>query len=142
VTGCESLFSHLRSLAATATPGPWQSWAQGNQNLYAFESARKTDPPQPKGISRYLPTAKIVGAAIIPQLARPWNPHAVMAFGTMDRAWQARFRQEDADYIAALDPQTVVGLLDEIERLRSALNRERSYRESQEGLPEGTLPRV
>lgn len=30
----------------------------------------------------------------------------------------------------------------EITRLRGALNRERSYRESQEGLPEGTLPRV
>lgn len=30
----------------------------------------------------------------------------------------------------------------EIRRLRDALNRERTYRESQEGLPEGALPRV
>ncbi len=33
-------------------------------------------------------------------------------------------------------------LHEEIVRIRNALNRERTYRESQEGLPEGTIPRV
>jgi hypothetical protein len=36
----------------------------------------------------------------------------------------------------------LVEAADEIDRLREQVNSGRSYRETQEGLPEGTLPRV
>ena len=66
------------------------------------------------------------------QRLEPWLQRIESAArkGGEDSGWLASFRSEIRDLAA------------ENNRLKDALNRERKYRESQEGLPEGTLPRV
>ena len=50
-----------------------------------------------------MPTAKCVGASRLDGVLRPWNPHALIAFGFKPTEYEtARFRDEDADLIAAL----------------------------------------
>ena len=63
---------------------PWQSLREGNQYIKAA----------------YLPTAKLVGASVIPQLVRPWNPYALIARGFTPRDYETtRFLDADADFI-------------------------------------------
>lgn len=76
----------LRRLLAEASAAPWTSMRVGNQYVG----------------TRYLPTATVVGASKIPQLPRPWNPHAVISFMTLDAAEESRFFDADADLIVAL----------------------------------------
>lgn len=83
------------ALAEKATPGPYRSMRDGNQYLE----------------TRYIPTCKLVGASRIDGLKRPWNPHAAIAFGLKAEDHEiVRFTDEDADYIAACSPETILAL--------------------------------
>ena len=83
-------------LAKRASRGPWRSLRDGNQYVNTF----------------YLPTAKVVGASRVDGLVRPWNPHALVAFGFKPAEYEtSRFIDEDADFIAAA-PEDVAYLLD------------------------------
>ena len=73
------------AICDAATPGPWRSMRRGNQFIEA----------------KYLPTARVVAASEIPELVRPWNPHACISFMKLDAAETARFIDADADFIAA-----------------------------------------
>jgi hypothetical protein len=70
-----------------ATPGPWRSFRDGNQYIE----------------TRYMPTAKCVGASRLDGVVRPWNPHSYVAFGLKAEEHEtARFLDADADCIAAI----------------------------------------
>ena len=86
--------AELERLDAAATAAPWRSFEDGNQYLDCG----------------YLPTAKCVATARIPELPRPWNPHAVIAFMRLDKAEESRFRTDDARLIAEM-PSTLPALL-------------------------------
>ena len=76
----------LRRLHEAATPGPWISLRDGNQYVE----------------TRYLPTARCVGASRINEVVRPWNPHAYVQFGFTPAEFEtSRFLDIDADLIAA-----------------------------------------
>ena len=50
-----------------------------------------------------MPTAKGVGASRISGPVRPWNPHALLAFGFKPKEYETvRFIDADADLVAAL----------------------------------------
>ena len=71
--------------AEAATKGPWVSMRDGNQYVN----------------TRYLPTAQVVGASRVDGIVRPWNPHALIAFGFKPQEYEtARFHDADADFIA------------------------------------------
>lgn len=77
----------LRSLSQAATPGMWRSMRDGNQYLEAS----------------YMPTAKCVGASRIDGPKRPWNPHALIAFGFKPEEYEkVRMTDADADFVCAL----------------------------------------
>lgn len=77
----------LAKLEAKATPGPWASLRDGNQYVE----------------TNYIPTAKLVGASRISGVRRPWNPHALLAFGFRPEEYETvRFVDADADLVAAL----------------------------------------
>jgi len=89
----------LEALAKAATPGPWMSLRDGNQYIE----------------TSYLPTAKGVGASRIPEIARPWNPHAYVRFGFRPTEFEtARFKDADADFIAAMNPAVALALIAEV----------------------------
>lgn len=77
--------AELERLDAAATAGPWRPMESGNQYLECG----------------YLPTAKCVATARIPELPRPWNPHAVISFMKLDAAEESRFKSDDAALIGA-----------------------------------------
>lgn len=87
MTDCESLLHKLRELDAKATPGPWRVMRDGNQYVD----------------TRYVPTAKLVGASRIDGVLRPWNPHAAISLGmTSKQHEEVRFADDDADLVAEL----------------------------------------
>ena len=95
----------IEERAAKATPGPWRSMRDGNQYIE----------------TRYLPTAKCVGASRIQELPRPWNPHAAIAFGqTAESHEVSRFLDSDADFIAHARTD-IPALCQEVRELRLAL---------------------
>lgn len=95
----------LKHLLAEATPGPWHSMRDGNQYLN----------------TKYMPTAKVVGASRLDGPKRPWNPHRLIAFGFTPEEYEtARFTDADADLIATTINALPV-LLDAIERLKQEL---------------------
>ncbi len=68
------------------TPPPWRAMRDGNQYL-------KT---------RYMPTATLVGSSRIDGPHRPWNPHALLAFGFKPEEYETvRFTDADADFVEA-----------------------------------------
>lgn len=73
----------LERLDAAATDAPWRSMEDGNQYLECSY------------------TPRLVRAATIPELPRPWNPHAMVAFMKLDAAEVSRFKSNDAALIAA-----------------------------------------
>ena len=73
----------LECLDAAATAAPWRSMGAGNQYLECSY------------------TPRLVRAATIPELPRPWNPHAMVAFMKLDAAEVSRFKSNDAALIAA-----------------------------------------
>jgi hypothetical protein len=92
--------------AEKATPGPWEAWADGSQFVN----------------TRYLPTARSVACSRIRELTRPWNPHALIAFGFSCEEYEvARFLTADAEFIAHAR-QDVPFLLNEVARLQRALD--------------------
>lgn len=111
------LLQELTRLHEAATPGPWRSLRDGNQFI-------ETD---------YIPTAKVVGASRIEGPRRPWNPHALLAFGFKPEEYETvRLVDADADLVAAMRnaPPLLLtaasesaSLRAEVERLRSQLGR-------------------
>jgi hypothetical protein len=108
-------------LANEATPGPWKSWREGNQYVDTGNAGK----------------LELVGASNIPQLRRAYNPHKAAAFGA-DKcpSGTVRFRDADADYIAACNPREILALIrahaalvDENRRLRGAMGRAVTYLE-------------
>ena len=88
--------STLEKLARGATAGPWRSMRDGNQYLG----------------TRYMPTARCVGASRVEGLLRPWNPHAAIAFGQPATEHEVvRLLDADADYIAACSPEVILALI-------------------------------
>ena len=78
---------HLVRLSNAATPGTWRSMRDGNQFLN----------------TSYMPTATVVGASRIDGPKRPWNPHALIAFGFTPKEYETvRLKDADADFICAL----------------------------------------
>ncbi len=72
--------------ADAATPGPWHSSRDGNQFIE----------------TGYPPTAKLVGASRVLGVVRPWNPHALVAFGFKPSEYETvRLLDADADFVAA-----------------------------------------
>jgi hypothetical protein len=93
---------HLRRLAAAATPGPWRSTREGNQYVNAGHMGRPD----------------LVEASKIEALKRPWNPYKYVIDGAGASEFETvRFRDADADYIAALSPDVVFQLIGALERL-------------------------
>ena len=91
--------------ANAATAGEWRSMREGNQFI-------KT---------KYMPAAECVGASRVDGIVRPWNPHALLAFGfPPDEYEKARFLDADADFIAAARTD-VPALCNRVEELESAL---------------------
>lgn len=81
----EERLKAIEERAAKASPGPWRSMRDGNQYIN----------------TRYMPTARLVGASRVDGVVRPWNPHALLARGfTPDEYETARFLDADADFIA------------------------------------------
>jgi hypothetical protein len=73
------------ALSKLSNGGNWRSMRDGNQYVE----------------TRYMPTAKCVGASRVDGLVRPWNPHAYVAFGFKpDEFETSRFVDADADFIA------------------------------------------
>ncbi len=100
----------LRILLSEATPGPWRSMRDGNQYLD----------------TKYMPTAKVVGASRLDGPKRPWNPHRLIAFGfTPDEYETARFTDADADLIASA-VNALPELLDKLEGLKQELEMART----------------
>jgi hypothetical protein len=98
--------AQIKERAEKATDGPWHALADGNQYVNAA----------------YLPTAECVPCARIEEILRPWNPHALIAFGFKPQEYEtARFLERDADFIAA-SREDVPWLLTQLE---AALGRER-----------------
>lgn len=82
-----ALLDALERLDKAATPGPWESWRQGNQYLG----------------TTYMPTARGVAASVIKGPLRPWNPHAMVAFGMKaEQHEEVRFIDADADLVVAM----------------------------------------
>jgi hypothetical protein len=79
--------AELERLEKAATPGPWRSLRDGNQYVE----------------TSYIPTAKCVGASRVDGPRRPWNPHALLAFGFKPEEYErVRFIDADADLVAGL----------------------------------------
>lgn len=79
--------AELERLQEAATPGPWESWRQGNQYLG----------------TTYMPTARGVAASVVKGPLRPWNPHAMIAFGVKaEQHEEVRFIDADADLVVAM----------------------------------------
>lgn len=77
----------LIDLSIAATPGAWHSMREGNQFID----------------TRYMPTMKCVGASRIDGPKRPWNPHALIAFGFKPEEYEkVRMTDADADFVCAL----------------------------------------
>ena len=112
----------IRARAEAATPGPWRAMADGNQYIN----------------TRYFPTAKCVGCARVDGLVRPWNPHALVAFGFDPKEYEtARFLEPDATFIAHARSD-IPALLAEI----AALKEERfSEDEALEAMDDAVLER-
>lgn len=95
----------IEERAAKASPGPWRSMRDGNQRIN----------------TKYLPTAKLVGASRVDGLVRPWNPYALLASGFKPEEYEtARFLDEDADFIARAR-EDIPALIAEVRRLQSEL---------------------
>ncbi len=75
----------LEALAKKAASGDWRACRDGNQYIGDL----------------------LVGASRIQALARPWNPRGVRP----DDPETARFRDADADFIAAVCPEKTLALL-------------------------------
>lgn len=94
-----NLAEELLALAGKATRGPYRSMRDGNQYID----------------TRYMPTCKLVGASIVEGLVRPWNPHAMLSFGLKASEHEVvRFKDADADYIAACSPDAIAKLACEV----------------------------
>jgi len=99
--------AEISERAKKASPAPWRAMADGNQYI-------KTN---------YIPAAVVVAAARVDGLVRPWNPHALLAFGFKPEEYEtARFLSDDADFIAAAR-NDVPDMASEIVRLRLVLRR-------------------
>lgn len=83
-------YAHLRELAEAATPGPWVADPSSAWDTDDFGGY------QMQAAVRVKDSGSIT-----------WDDHGGEVF-----------KPDDATYIAAVDPQTVLALLDEIERLR------------------------
>lgn len=95
----------IKKRAEAATKGPWRSMRDGNQYIG----------------TKYMPTAKCVGASWVEGVVRPWNPHRLLAFGFPPEEYErARFLDADADFIAHARAD-VPALVAEVERLRAQL---------------------
>lgn len=114
----------IEARANAATPGPWFSSRDGNQYIN----------------TRYIHTAKCVGASRIDEIRRPWNPRQALAFGMpAEKHEVSRFLDSDADFIAHArqDIPALIALARsqavEIERLRRALQniRKRCFDDSE-----------
>lgn len=90
-----SRIAEIRERTENATPGPWRSMRDGNQ-YFDVELDPRTGKatPYPKG------RGTLVGASIIPQLQRPWNPWWVGDSTSPETQETARFKDADADFIA------------------------------------------
>lgn len=95
----------LRALHEAATKTPWRSMRDGNQYVE----------------TRHMPTAKCVATSAIPEVVRPWNPHAVIAFMKLDDANESRFCDADADLIAE-SRNSLPALLDALDQAEAALS--------------------
>lgn len=87
----------IRALAAKATPGPWHVGTTRTYGIY------------PEG-----PTESAEAVAFVPHMEprlHPWRPQG----------------EADAAYVAALDPQTVLGMLDRLDALEAALRNAAYY---------------
>lgn len=93
----------MEARANRATKGPWSTFADGNQYKDTI----------------YMSTAKLVAAYKIPEIVRPWNPHAYLSFGFTPKEFEtARFIEEDAEFIAHAR-QDVPALIAEIRRIKN-----------------------
>lgn len=101
----------VRALAEAATPGPWQSWRDGNQYVDVTWKTKY-------GTQLY---EHLCGASIVKPLQRPWSPFAYKK----EDPNVVRLRNEDADFIArarTLVPQLCAELAAaraEVERLKA-----------------------
>ncbi len=98
--------AELRRLAEAATPGPWGCFQAG----WRFDETLRGDGPI-NGVASTRASHSIAAT------------FTGAAFGFDGELREARDRQaeQDAEYIAACDPATVLSLLDEIVRLRMLL---------------------
>ena len=92
----------LEELERKATKGPWRAMADGNQYIE----------------TEYVSTAKCVSSARVEGIRRPWNPHALLAFGFKPSEYEtARFLEDDAALIVALRNEAVP-MIQELRELR------------------------
>ena len=106
----------LRTLAEAATPGPWQ--VDITRHPYSMV---RLDGSFAEGehVERWIQTVRIDPQAKAPYpivvrsvgIAHPGEPAITMV----------HIRPEDADYLAAVSPEVVLGLLDTIDSLRASL---------------------
>ena len=106
----------LRTLAEAATPGPWQ--VDITRHPYSMV---RLDGSFAEGehVERWIQTVRIDPQAKAPHpivvrsvgIAHPGEPAITMV----------HIRPEDADYLAAVSPEVVLGLLDTIDSLRASL---------------------
>ena len=106
----------LRTLAEAATPGPWQ--VDITRHPYSMV---RLDGSFAEGehVERWIQTVRIDPQAKAPYpivvrsagIAHPGEPPITMV----------HIRPEDADYLAAVSPEVVLGLLDTIDSLRASL---------------------
>lgn len=106
----------LRTLAEAATPGPWQ--VDITRHPYSMV---RLDGSFAEGehVERWIQTVRIDPQAKAPYpivvrsagIAHPGEPPITMV----------HIRPEDADYLAAVSPEVVLALLDEIDALRASL---------------------
>lgn len=116
----------LRTLAEAATPGPWQ--VDITRHPYSMV---RLDGSFAEGehVERWIQTVRIDPQAKAPHpivvrsvgIAHPGEPAITMV----------HIRPEDADYLAAVSPEVVLGLLDTIADLRARLEAAEKERDAQ-----------
>ena len=106
----------LRALAEAATPGPWQ--VDITRHPYSMVRLNGSF-AEGEHVERWIQTVRIDPQAKAPHpivvrsvgIAHPGEPAITMV----------HIRPEDADYLAAVSPEVVLGLLDTIDGLRASL---------------------
>lgn len=101
VNKLEEKLTEIKTREALATKGPWRAAEQGNQYHNTM----------------YMPCAKLCASSVVPELVRPWNPHAYLARGFKPSEFEtSRFFSTDARFIAHARTD-IPYLVAEIERL-------------------------